>query len=196
MQLPRLTKISVALIVAGAGLAWIGLRYGGPSTWAAVAVFGLLAVIGGLHSVVTRRHVTAQGYLRSAMPHHHTGAGAVLLGITMLAPGLVMVLVGLAGIAGLADGLGDWAVARPGPIMMTAGAWAGLGGLGLLISKWRYEHQSTSWWQRVPGQMVGLILILIGGSLIAAGRVFSLDAADPRAALERIAEWITRLLAG
>ena len=116
MKSPRLAKIGFAFIVVGAGLAWVGLNYGGPAIWAAVTVFGLAASLGGLHSIATRRHETAQGHLRSAIPHHHKGAGAVLLGITMLLPGLLMVVTGLAGIVGLADSLGVWASARPGPM--------------------------------------------------------------------------------
>lgn len=193
---PRTAKLAFALIVAGAALAWVGLQYGGPSLWASLAVFGAVAVIGGVDSVVTRRHRTAEGHLRSSMPHHHTGLGAVLLGVAMLVPGVVMVLCGLAGMVGLADGLRARAAAHPGPITMAVGAWAVVGGVALLVSRWTYEHQPTHGWQRLPSRLVGIAVVLIGIGMIAAGRTLALDPADSGAALGRIAEWIARLLSG
>jgi len=184
------------MLLVGAGLAWIGMRYEGPYTWGSIVVFGLAAIVAGAHSIATQRHRTAQGYLRSEIVHQHTGLAAVLLGMTMLLPGLVLVVVGLVGIVGGGDALAGWSSSRPGPITIVVGVWAALGGLGLLISRWRYEGQSTHWWQRLPGQFIGLGTTIVGVALVVAGWGVTIRRDDARAMLESVAKWVAGLLGG
>ncbi len=192
----RLTPIAFLLILVGAGLAALGLKFDGPFIGAAVATFGAVAILGGVHSIVTRTHRTDQGLRSPGTAREHSGLAAVLLGVAFILPGLVLVVAGLASALGMADGLVAGASERPGAIIMGAGAWACLVGTANLVSRWKYVWVSTTWWQRLPGQAVGVLVIAMGVGLIAVGRTLSLDPGNPREALGRIAERIAQLLAG
>jgi hypothetical protein len=189
-------KVGMVLLLVGAVLASIGLRVGGPFVGAAVATFGAAATFAGLHSVVTRRHRTGAPIHGSELARDHSGTAAALFGLTFIVPGVVMIAAGIGSALGLADGVGTWVVAHPGPVVMAIGAWACLGGLGSVISRWTYRDASTAWWQRVPGQLVGVLVIGLGLGAIGLGRALAADPGNPREALGRIAERIAKLLAG
>lgn len=190
--LGRVGKIGVGFLAIGAGLAAIGLRVGGPSVGGAVAAFGAAATLAGLHSVTTRQH--REGYESSNLIRDHSGTAAVLLGTSFIVPGVAMVVGGLASALGFADGLWGWVEAHPAWAVIGSGIWIGLYGLGLLISRWSYAEASTAWWQRLPGQLVGVWVIAMGGAVIAAGWSLALEPANPREAAERFGDWFLGLV--
>ena len=66
-------KVAILLILAGAVLAAIGLRFGGPSVGGA---FGAAATFAGIHSVVTRRHRTGAPIHGSELTRDHSEGSA------------------------------------------------------------------------------------------------------------------------
>ena len=189
-------KIGMVFVLLGVGLGTVGLKWGGPFVGGAVASFGVAAILGGVHSMVTRRHRTAGGFQQSYMVKLHSGAAAVLFGVTFLIPGVLMVGGGLAMALGRGDALWEGLAARPGQAVMVFGIWAALGGLGLLISRWGWADVSTSWWERLPGRVVGLFLLLAGSGVTVAGWSLSSDPEGPGAAFGRMVEWVAGMLAG
>ncbi len=195
-ELGTTAKIAMVFVLLGAGLGALGLRLGGPFVGGAVASFGVAAILGGVHSMVTRRHRTAGGFQRSYLVKLHSGVAAVLFGVTFLVPGLLMVGAGLAMALGRGDALWDGLAARPGEAVMVFGIWAAVGGLGLLISRWGWADVSTSWWERLPGRVLGLFLLLAGSGVTVAGWSLSSDPEGPGAAFGRMVEWVAGMLAG
>ena len=188
------TKIGLVLVVIGAGLAALGLAVGGPFVGAAVAVFGLTAIVAGIDSVATRRHQTSRDSF-DGLRRLHTGATAVIFGLTFIAVGVVLVLTGIAATVGVLDGLWSQVADRAGLVIIVVGGWACVLGLAMVISRWTYLDMSTTWWQRLPGIAVGLLVVMMG--LIAVGVGWSVAADPPQSggellerALDTLAGWL------
>ena len=188
-------KVGLALILLGAALGALGLAFGGPLVAAAVAVFGLAAIVGGVDSVVTRRHQTGRGR-SSDLRREHVGASAMVFGLTFIATGLVLAVAGLAAILGSGDSLWSQVGDRPGIATMAVGGLICLVGLATLISRWTYVDTSTVWWQRLPGMALGLFLIAMGVVVLAIGRSLAVDPPASGEVMERILDTLARWLGG
>lgn len=183
---------SFVLVVLGGALAWIGLEFGiDLATGGAVAVFGAAFLLAGLDSIVTRSHRTGDSMHSAMLPREHRGWPAVVYGVTFVLPGTAMMFVGALIALGLGDSLLGEIFARPAPVFMLAGVVACLAGIATVASKW---SASTSAWQRLPGQVVGVFITAMGIGLIAIGRVFASEPGGPRAAMERIGKWVIGVL--
>ena len=188
------TKIGLVLVVIGAGLAALGLAVGGPFVGAAVAVFGLTAIVGGIDSVATRRHRTSRDGF-DGLRRIHTGMTAVIFGLTFIVVGVVLAVTGIAAAVGVLDGLWSQVTDRAGLIVIAIGGWACVLGVAMVISRWTYLDMSTTWWQRLPGAAVGLLVVTMG--LIAVGVGWSVASDPPQSGselLERALDTLARFL--
>ena len=190
--LGRIGILGIVFLVVGAGLAFLGQEIGGPATGLGVAAIGVAAMLAGVHSMRTRVH--RSGYESSNLVRDHTGVAAVLFGVAFFVPGVVLVIGGLGSAFGFADGLWGWVEAHAGWAVVGVGIWAGVIGLGMVISKWSYAAAETSWWQRLPGQLAGVWVMAMGVAAVAAGRSLILEPANPGDAAERFGDWIIALL--
>jgi len=186
-------KVGIVFILLGAGLAALGLTYDGPFMGGAVASFGIAAIVGGVHSVVTRRHLDGRF---KEISREHRGTSAVIFGITFVATGLVLVVGGLASVLGFGDELWNEISARPGASMMVVGIWVSVIGMGTAISRWTFVGTSTNWWQRLPGVILGLFLIVLGLGIFWIGRSLAVDPPAPDEILETALDTLERWFGG
>ncbi|MEZ5174867.1 MAG: hypothetical protein R2823_01490 [Acidimicrobiia bacterium] len=64
-------------------------------------------------------------------------------------------------------------------------------GVGTAISKWTFDDGDTVWLQRIPGILVGVILVVIGGFLIALGWSLAQDPPASGDLFDRIVDTVT-----
>lgn len=168
------TRIGLVLVALGAGLAALGLAIGGPFVGAAVAVFGLAAIVGGVDSVATRRHRTSRDGVHG-LRREHTGVTAAIFGLTFIAVGVVLTVTGLAAAVGVLDGLWSQVADRAGLVIIAVGGWTCVLGVAMVISRWAYVDMATTWWQRLPGIAVGLLVVTMGLIAVGIGRSVAVD---------------------
>lgn len=188
-------KVGVAFIILGATLAAIGLTIWEPAIGGAVGLFGIAAIVGGVDSVVTRRHRTGQSF-SSDLPREHVGASAAIFGLTFIAAGLVLAVAGFASMIGLGDELWSQVADRAGLAVMVVGVGICLIGIATLISRWTYVDTSTVWWQRLPGMALGAFLIAMGVATVFVGRSLAVDPPASDEVLERILDTLAGWLGG
>ena len=190
----NVTRIGLVLVAAGAGLAALALVVGGLFVGSAVAVFGLAAIVGGVDSVATRRHRTSRDEFDS-LRRVHTGATAVIFGLTFIAVGVVLAVTGVAAALGVLDELWSQVADSAGIVIIALGGWACVLGGATVISRWTYVDMSTNWWQRLPGIAVGLLVVMMGLIAIGIGRSIAVDPPQSGSellekALDTLARWL------
>ena len=190
----EMSRIGLVLVAVGAGLAALGLVLGGLFVGAAVAVFGLAAIAGGIDSVATRRHQTSRDEFDS-LRRVHTGAAAVVFGLTFIAVGVVLVVTGVAAALGVLDGLWSRVAGAAGIMIIAVGGWLCVLGVAMVISRWTYTSMSTDWWQRLPGVAVGLLVVAMGLIAVGIGRFVAIDPPQSGSeflenALDTLAHWL------
>ncbi len=189
-ELSTLTKVAVALVALGAALGAIGLAVGGAFVAGAFAVFGAAAIVGGVDSIRTRQHLTSRGGTDGPRIVH-TGPSAVVFGVGFIAVGAGLLIAGFASMIGKGQQLWDEVAERPGLALVVVGCGFVLMGVGTAISKWTFEDASTVWSQRIPGILVGIILVAIGLILIALGWSLAQDSPTSDGVFERIVDTVT-----
>jgi hypothetical protein len=190
----NVTRIGLVLVAAGGGLAALALVVGGLFVGSAVAVFGLAAIVGGVDSVATRRHRTSRDEFDS-LRRVHTGATAVIFGLTFIAVGVVLAVTGVAAALGVLDELWSQVADSAGIVIIALGGWACVLGGATVISRWTYVDMSTNWWQRLPGIAVGLLVVMMGLIAIGIGRSVAVDPPQSGSellekALDTLARWL------
>ncbi|MCZ7532396.1 MAG: hypothetical protein M5U23_03125 [Acidimicrobiia bacterium] len=183
-------KIAIALLALGAILAAVGLAIGGVFLAGAVIAFGAAAMVAGLDSIRTRQHLTSRSGTDGARMIHH-GPSAVIFGVGFVAVGAGLTIAGIASILGKGDELWDQIVERPGFVLVVLGLGFILMGVGTAVSKWTFEDGDTVWLQRIPGILVGIILVVIGVFMIALGWSLAQDPPTSDGVFERIVDTIT-----
>ncbi|MDH3684534.1 MAG: hypothetical protein OEV40_31835 [Acidimicrobiia bacterium] len=190
----KVKRIGLVLVAVGAGLAALGLLVGGLFVGAAVAVFGLAAIVGGVDSVATRRHRTSRDEFDS-LRRVHTGAAAVIFGFTFIAVGVFLTVTGVAAALGVLGGLWSQVADSAGIVIIAVGGWACVLGVAMVISRWTYVGMSTNWWQRLPGIAVGLLVVMMGLIAVGIGRSVAVDPPQSGSeflekALDTLARWL------
>jgi len=186
-------RIGIVLIAIGALLAALGLAFGGGFVPAALAAFGAAAIVGGVNSVVTREHRTGRTG-SSFLPRVHTGFSAVIFGLAFIVVGGALVIASVAAITGAGGQLWSQLAERPGLVGMALGIGVILLGVATSLSRWAFESESTVWWQRLPGSLLGLLLIAMGVAFFAMGWSLARNPPPPDGLLDQIASTFTRWL--
>ncbi|MCP4306190.1 MAG: hypothetical protein GY788_15220 [bacterium] len=184
-------RIAIILIMIGAALAAIGLLTGGVFIPAALVMFGGAAVVGGVHSVVARQHRTGRSG-SSFLPRVHTGVSAVIFGVAFIVIGGALVVAGIAAIAGGSDELWSQLAEHPGVVAMGLGLGFSFLGIATSISRWTFEDGSTVWWQRLPGVVLGLLLVAMGVLVFAMGWSLASNPPPPDGLLDQIVDTVIR----
>jgi Ca2+/Na+ antiporter len=192
-ELSTTRKVAIVLIAIGALLAALGLLLGGVFVPAALAAFGGAAIVGGLHSVVTREHRTGRSG-SSSLPRVHTGFSAIIFGLAFIVVGAALVVAGVAAIVGGGEELWSQLAEQPGIVAIGLGLGIVLLGVATSVSRWTFESESTVWWQRLPGSLLGLLVVAIGVVVFATGWSLAHDPPPPDGLLEHIASTLTRWL--
>ncbi|MCP3987932.1 MAG: hypothetical protein GY724_02575, partial [Actinomycetia bacterium] len=133
-------KFVLGLGLLGAVLAAIGQAIGGPIVGLGVALLGVAGVVAGVHSVVTREHLTwtdtASHRHSRVSARRHTGAPAMIYGLLFVVIGLVVFVTGLAVAIGRGDELASRAFDNAGVALMFVGGLYCLAGVATTISRW------------------------------------------------------------
>ena len=180
----------MALLVIGAGFALVGLYVAERFISGALIAFGGAAVVGGVDSVRTRRHRTGRSG-SSFLPRVHTGVSAVIFGLAFIVVGGALVVGGLAALLGGGDDVWSWLEDRSGVVAMALGTGIALLGIATALSRWSFESESTVSWQRLPGVVLGVVLVAMGGVVFALGWALQGDPPAAGELPERLFEVVT-----
>jgi hypothetical protein len=183
--------VAAGCLLGGAGLLFVGDELGLPTAGPGVVLVGVAFLLGGLDSIIERRHQS--GRAQAFAQIEYVGGSAVswgaafsLIGLAIMGAGLVRTLGADASVLALLE-------RRPGPAIAGTGLVVASIGRGLM-GRWRRASGETATaLTLLPARLGGAAMLLLGAGLVAVGLVEIARPSVFDAAVGRVLEALPRL---